>query len=172
MSKRDQELAHVAKVHGANYSLRIIREARRVDLPISLGFALIEQESRFQNVWGHDPPANGGTSTWGGRKVTKGDYLAYKGRRGATGKGGMQGVGPAQLTYYTLQDKADRYGGCWVARWNIRVAFEHLAGLIDKHGLRQGIRAYNGSGPAAEHYARVVLRRQQRWHDLFAKEAP
>lgn len=168
MSARDDQLAQIAKRHGANYSLRIIMEARRAGIPISLGFALIEQESRFQNVFGHDP----GMPFAGAGAVTKAKYAAYKRVRGSRGQGGMQGVGPAQLTWWEKQDRADRLGGAHVARWNIRVAFEDLAALIKAHGKREGIARYNGSGSAAEHYASTVLTREARWHDLFEKESP
>jgi hypothetical protein len=162
MSARDQELARKAKAHGANYSLRIIREARRAGIPISLGFALVEQESNFSNVFGHDP-----TIFAGAGKVTKRKYLEYKRQRGTPGRR-MQGVGPCQLTWWTYQDRADRLGGCWVARHNIRVAFEDLAELVKAHGKREGIKRYNGSGKRADAYAMSVLRRQRRWHDILA----
>jgi hypothetical protein len=161
VSARDNELAHKAKAHGARYSLRIVLEARRADIPISLGFALVEQESGFSNVFGHDP-----TIFQGAGKVTKSKYLEYKRQRGTPGRK-MQGVGPCQLTWWTYQDRADRYGGCWVARHNIRVAFEDLAELMKQHGRREGLKRYNGSGVAADRYATSVLRRQQRWHTIL-----
>lgn len=73
-------------------SLRIIREARRAGIAISLGFALIEHESGGKNIFGHDP-----TIYVGAGDVTKAKYLAYKRQRGSSGRGGMQGVGPCQL---------------------------------------------------------------------------
>jgi hypothetical protein len=164
---RDQQLAETAKAHGAQYSLRIVWEARRAGIPISLGFALVEQETGFRNVWGHDPAPNGGTSQLGGSKVTKAAYLAYRKRRGARGRGGMQGVGPCQLTWYAYQDKADQFGGCWVAKHNIRVAFELLAAQMRAHGTRAGIRSYNGSGTSADRYAQQVLDRQRKWHRIL-----
>lgn len=157
---RDLQLAHRARSHGANYSLRIVWEARRARLPISLGFALIEQESGFKNVFGHDPTIYSGAGT-----VTKSKYRAYKRDRGSHGQGGMQGVGPAQLTWWEFQDEADHAGGCEKPKYNIRVAFEHLATLIHRNGLHDGIAAYNGSGPAAQRYADQVLHKQARWHD-------
>jgi hypothetical protein len=158
-NERDLELAKRANAFGANYSLRIILEARRAGIPISLGFALIEQESNFSNVFGHDPGNHSGAG-----RVTKSKYEAYRARRGPTGRGGMQGVGPAQLTYYTVQDAADTLGGCWVPKHNIRVAFELLANLIAQHGEEQGLARYNGTGPAAQRYSRKVLERQAKWH--------
>jgi hypothetical protein len=161
----DQDVAERAKAHGAHFSLRIVIEAKHADIPVSLGFALIEQESAFTNVWGHDPAPNGGTSHLGGRTVTKAAYLAYKQRRGSRGQGGMQGVGPAQLTWYEFQDQADRLGGCWKPACNIAVSFKHLGKLIDARGTRAGLVAYNGSGAAASHYADAVLGRARGfWH--------
>jgi len=157
---RDLALARTAKKHGANYALRIIMQARKSGIPISLGFALIEQESNFQNVFGHDP-----TIFSGAGKVTKAKYQAYKAQRGPQGHGGMQGVGPAQLTWYSYQDEADKRGGAWKPKHNISFAFDHLASLIKAKGMREGIAAYNGSGPAAQNYADSVLRRQKKWHD-------
>lgn len=159
-AQRDQELANRAKEHGANYSLRIIREARRHDeIPVSLAFALIEQETGFRNVFGHDPTIFAGAGA-----VTKAKYLAYRAKRGPTGRGGMQGVGPCQLTWWEYQDRADHYGGCWKPACNIRVGLEVLAANIRAHGEHHGIARYNGEGPAAEQYARTVRGRQKQWH--------
>lgn len=160
-SKRDVALREKAKRHGANYALAIVEEARRAGIPVSLGFALIEQESGFRNVFGHDPTIFAGAGT-----VTKSKYLAYRRQRGANGRGGMQGVGPAQLTYWSFQDRADDFGGCWVARHNIRVGFELLAALVKRHGPRRGLAIYNGGAARPNFaYADEVLARQRKWHD-------
>lgn len=161
-TKRDRDLAHIAKQHGANYSLRIILEARRAGIPISLGFAIVQQESDFTNVFGGDPTIYAGAG-----KVTKAKYLRYKLGRGPAGRGGMQGVGPCQLTWWEYQDAADRLGGCWVAANNIRVGFTTLATLIRDHGEHDGIAAFNGAGPAAQRYARQVKAKQDHWHEVL-----
>jgi hypothetical protein len=161
VTPRDLSLARTAKKHGANYSLRIIMEARKAGIPISLAFALIEQESNFRNVFGHDPTDSIPVS-WKGENVTKDRYRHYKKYRPSRG---MQGVGPAQLTWWEYQDKADKRGGAYVPKHNISVAFDHLASLIKNKGLREGIAAYNGSGPAADKYAEQVLIRQKKWHN-------
>jgi len=155
-TSRDQSLAETANRHGANYSLRIILEARRSGIPISLGFALIEQESNFRNVFGHDPTIFAGAGT-----VTLAKYREYKRQRGHTR---MQGVGPAQLTWWEFQDRADRLGGCHIPRWNIRVAFDLLAKLIEEHGEIVSIARYNGSGAAANAYSKSVRGKQDKWH--------
>lgn len=159
---RDLELAKIAKKYGANYSLRIVMEARRGKVPISLAFAVVEQESNFRNVFGHDP-----TIFIGAGVVTKKKYLDYKRKRGARGQGGMQGVGPMQLTWYEFQDQADKLGGCWIAANNIRVGLTLMGNLIIQHGTRKGIARYNGSGPKANRYATEVLKKQEKWHERF-----
>ena len=108
-----------------------------------------------------------GATLVGGKIVTKAAYRAYKARRGPTGHGGMQGVGPCQLTWYEKQDRADRLGGCWIAKYNIRVAFEDLAMLISEFGERHGLARYNGTGSAADRYAQQVLDRQRKWHRII-----
>jgi len=165
-SKRDRELAHKAKKAGADYSLRIVLEARRADIPVSLGFAVVEQESGFENVFGHDP-----TIFIGAGKVTKAKYLDYKHARGTPGRR-MQGVGPCQLTWWTFQDRADELGGCWIAKHNIRVGFQHLGDLLRQHGsMRDALAVYNAGNtqsPQGRRYAEQVLKRQRRWHNVLS----
>lgn len=164
-ARRDLALAVKAKRHGANYSLRIVREARRAGIPISLGFALVEQESGFRNVFGHDP-----TIFVGAGKVTRKKYLQYRLARDASAprRRLMQGVGPTQLTWFEFQDAADKLGGCWKPACNIRFAFRHLAELMKEKGEAGGIAAYNGSGPAAQRYAVQVRAKQRKWHGWLA----
>lgn len=161
---RDLALARTAKKHGANYSLRIIQQARKSGIPISLAFALIEQESGFRNVFGHDATSSIPDS-WKGTIVTKKKYLEYKKHR-ELGRG-MQGVGPAQLTWWAYQDEADKRGGAWIPKHNISFAFDHLAALIKNRGTHDGLKAYNGTGFAAERYADEVEKRADRWHRLL-----
>jgi len=166
---RDLWLAAKAKAAGANYSLRIILECRRAGVPISAGFALIEGESNFTNVFGHDPVAN-----IRGGKVTKERFLEYKRRRKA-GQG-MQGVGPPQLTWYEFQDRADALGGCWIPKYSIRVGIDIFAsyykghkrrGLNTREALRLSAQQYNGAGAAAVRYGWNFLDRYDKWHRRF-----
>ena len=137
-----------------------IAEARRSGLKLALACALLEKESSGgRNVFGHDP----NTIFAGAGDVTKTKYLDYRRRRVASGNRTMQGVGPCQLTWWELQDEADREGGCWKPEVNMRVGFRRLAALIDAHGAADGARRYNGSGEAAVAYSKDLAARAQAW---------
>lgn len=164
---RDLRMALIAKRHGMKNSLRTIIEARRAGLPISLGFAVIEQESGDgSNCFGHDDVRNSVKSPQGGKlMVTKARYDRYLVERRAGH--GDQGVGPAQLTYHTVQDRADARGGCWVPKHNMAEAFGMLAALIARHGADMGIAAYNAGESGwrnGKGYADEVQAKERAWH--------
>ncbi len=88
----------------------------------------------------------------------------------------MQGVGPTQLTWWEFQDRADRLGGCWSTRHNIRVGVEILGGYYRAHkangvntrrALQLAAQRFNGSGPAALIYGKDFLNVYDRWHRIF-----
>lgn len=150
---------------GIKYPVTTVREAERAGISLSLACAVLSQESAGgHNVFGHDPVKPPQIK---GGKVTKSRYLQYKKLRRTHG---MQGVGPMQLTWYTFQDAADKLGGCWVPKYNMRIGFKILRDNIKKYGERDGIRRYNGSGEAAERYASQVLARKRAWHRLFIND--
>lgn len=155
---RDLQLARRAKKHGAKFSLRIVLEARRSEnVPVSLAFALVEQETGFRNVFGHD-----GGSILHGQTVTRSRVQQLL-RHIAAG-GASNGVGPTQLTWPPFIRRAERLGGAHNTRHTIRVGVEILDDLIEAHGRTLGIRKYNGTGRAAERYAREVLDKMDDWH--------
>jgi hypothetical protein len=165
----DREYAIAAKSWGMVGSLRLLWEARAAGLWASQGLALRTIESGVRgdgNVWGHDSSPNGGTSDLGGEPVTEADYRAYLRRRGNRGQGGMQGVGPLQLTWWGFQDEADKIGGCWVAKFNYRIGFDHFAHLVVANGERLGAAIYNG-GPSRPNfaYADKFAAAKDLWHD-------
>lgn len=140
---------------GMLYPVRTAMAAKEAALEQSIAASILIQESGGgHNVFGHDPTIFGGAGV-----VTEAKYRAYKAERRKSGNKLMQGVGPCQLTYYTYQDEADAIGGCWRILCNMRIGFHLLAEHIRKDGLHAGIAAYNGTGPAAEHYADVVIAR-------------
>lgn len=148
-----------ARRHGIVNPLIAWQESRRQGIGFPLACAILEQESGGGwNIFGHDPTIYAGAG-----RVTRHKYLAYKTERIISGDRLMQGVGPLQLTWWSTQDEADREGGCWRPRINMRIGFRTLAGNIRRYGHWQGIRAYNGSGPNAVRYAWQVTRREQEW---------
>lgn len=131
-------------------------------LALSYCCALVEKESGFRNVFGHDP-TRAIPSSWMGTRVTRAKYLYYKSRR-KLGYG-MQGVGPCQLTWYAFQDQADSLGGCHKPYPNMCVAFKNMKDLIAAHGVERGAAAYNGAGPAADAYGKDFVNKARVWHE-------
>ncbi|GEL17703.1 hypothetical protein [Pseudonocardia asaccharolytica] len=143
--------------------------AAGVGLELAAAATLLEKESAGgRNVWGHDSVSTGGYYEKGG-PVTRENYTAWKPHRGRLGS---QGVGPCQLTWPGYQDQADRAGGCWDPLVSMRVGFAVLAGHIGRHGLRDGFRRYNGSGPAAERYADDAMAKLAKWRDRLGTHHP
>jgi hypothetical protein len=151
------------------YEEAIVREAQRSKLPVALVCAVIEKETTFANVYGHDKVANPVKSPPGGvLAVTAENYQRYLAHRRA--RQGCQGVGPMQLTSSGLQDRADALGGGWQPAINIRVGCEYLASLIKAHGTKAGIQAYNGA--PGDGYATSVLALQAKWEQRLGAHAP
>lgn len=164
-------VARAIRAHGGRFESVVVREARRVRLPVALACAVVEKETGFRNVFGHDAVRNPVKSPPGGLlTVTRENYAQYlhHRRQGL----GNQGVGPMQLTSPGLQDRADQLGGCWQPGPNIRVGLEFLAGNIRRMGLRPGVVAYNGSGPAAQRYGDDVLARARQWEQRLRHARP
>lgn len=155
------------KQKGIAYPATTVAEARRAGLELAVACALLVQESGGgRNVFGHDGVDNPVVAAPGkDLYVTRERYQLYK-RYRQIGRG-SQGVGPTQLTYFALQDEADRLGGCWKPWINMRVGFAHLVANIRKSGLRDGVRLYNGSGPAAERYAERMMQRISDWRGMI-----
>ena len=157
----------IIRAHGGRYADHIVAEARRSGLSVALVCAVVEQESGFANVFGHDRvrnPVKGPPN--GNLAVTEALYRKYLGFR-RQGQG-AQGVGPMQLTSPGLQDRADALGGCWQPGPNIRVGCEYLAGNIKRTGsVRGGLVAYNGSSA----YADPVLALERKWRLRLGRDA-
>lgn len=164
-------LGRAIRANGGRFEQAVVREARRARLPVALACAVLEKETGFRNVFGHDAVRNPVKSPPGGLLgVTEENYRRYLAHR-RQGLGN-QGVGPMQLTSAFLQDRADQLGGCWQPGPNIRVGLEFLAGNIRRMGLRAGVVAYNGSGPAAQRYGDDVLARARRWDERLRGARP
>ncbi len=142
-----------------------VAEAQRAGLPLKFACAMLEKESAGgHNVFGHDPH----TIFAGAGGVTEAKYRDYKRKRVASGNKLMQGVGPCQLTWWSLQDEADKAGGCWRPEINMRIGFAHLASLVKQHGETDGARRYNGSGDAAVAYGNDLVAKARKWEAILA----
>jgi hypothetical protein len=153
--------------NGGRHGELIVAEAQRAGLPLALACALVEQESSFRNVFGHDAVQN---PTPKGSRVTRASYLRYRDLRDAGL--GAQGVGVTQLTFPPFQDRADSLGGCWKVSNQLRVGYQVLAESIAAHGVRGGLAAYNAgspTSPAGLAYAKKVLDRERRWKKALAQ---
>ena len=150
----------VLEQNGAQRATEVIELAALAGLELAAAATLLEKESSGgRNIFGRDAVETGGFYIKGG-PVTKESYLRYREHRSELG---AQGIGPTQLTYPPFQDRADRLGGCWDWRINTRVGFDIVSGLIKAKGLRNGFRAYNGSGPSAEAYADDAMKKLRVW---------
>ena len=75
-----------------------------------------------------------------------------------------------QLTFLGFIEEANRDGGAWKPAVNIATALGILAGHVSDHGVRGGLAAYNAGSPQSSDgltYAKQVMRRQERIHDLI-----
>lgn len=149
-----------AKRNGIVNPIIAYNEARRAGVPFAVLCAVLEQETGGgHNVFGHDAvrnPVKGGP-------VTKARYKQYLHFR-KLGYG-MQGVGPMQLTYYGYQDLADKIGGCWKVKPNIRIGAAKLHRDTQRYGLYGALKAYNGS----DAYAKQVMQRVVKWRRILNK---
>jgi hypothetical protein len=154
--------ADVLATNGTHRAAEVVELAAAAGLELAAAATLLEKESGGgHNVWGHDNVETGGHYVKGA-EVTEKAYRNYKADRDR-GRIGSQGVGPTQLTFRGFQDRADQRGGCFDWRVNCVVGFEILADHMRRLGTRDGFRAYNGSGPAAERYADDAMRRLAAW---------
>jgi len=158
-------LAAAIDAGGGRYGRIIVREAKRSKLSVPLVCAVVDVESNFRNVFGHDGGpghTNPIKSPQGGTLlVTKERYDRYVHHRDL-GRG-HQGVGPMQLTFGPWQDEAQKLGGCWKEEFNIHVGVKELAGLIRQHGEREGLRRYNAGASGGHEYPGIVLKAKRRW---------
>lgn len=172
LSKRNLQLARRAKKAGAKHSLRIVIEARAAGLGdhLSLAFAVLEQETGFDNIFGHDEGAL--FSNFKRIPVTneKVSQLLRSVDRGEP----SNGVGLPQLTYPPfIRRAAAMPGGASSVRNQLRVAFSDLAHLVHDHGERDALAIYNAGqadSPKGRRYASTVLDRKERFHRALVRK--
>ncbi|SHG23428.1 hypothetical protein [Streptoalloteichus hindustanus] len=140
-----------------------VAEAKRAQLSLAVGCVMLMKESGGgRNVYGHDKVRCGPV----GGSVTEENYRDYLRNRSRCG---AQGVGPAQLTYPGIQDRADQLGGCWRPDINIRVGFEILADYVRTSGVRDAFSRYNTGKPGDTPYARDAMSKLPHWERIVAQ---
>ena len=115
------------------------------DYPVSLGCALVHQESWFRNIFGCD---------WGERWTTEPPYCQIRVTEGRVARllrniregGGENGVGLTQLTAQELVMRAENLGGAHIPKNQLIVGFALLGSHIQNYGYYGGVGAYN-AGP-------------------------
>jgi hypothetical protein len=156
------DLADLIDRNGGNgYGKLVVAKADKVGLPLVLACALVDLESSFSNVFGHDTVGTRNPIAKGS-KVTKDSYKRYLAFR-QQGLG-TQGVGLTQLTFFSIQDSADRKGGCWKPAAQLDVGFQLLADHIKLLGRERGIRKYNG-----DHTSDKTLPYLEKFEKFFAE---
>jgi soluble lytic murein transglycosylase-like protein len=137
--------------------------AKRVGVNPALAFALVEQESDFRHIFGHDP---GGP--FPGEPVTQRKYQALSEhiRNGGT----SNGVGLCQITYPGF---IFEHAGLWRRLANVKFGLRLVRNSILAVGSkRTALAQYNGgpTPPAVSwDYADSVLERENKWRHRFAK---
>jgi hypothetical protein len=149
-----RRLQRAARSRGYRPSLRlcyrIVAAARDTKTPIRRLAALVEKESAFKFVFGHDA---GGW--FPGQRVTRRKYRKLRNHLRKDWSG-ANGVGYVQATYpaFITNDP-----GLWRPKHNLRWGAKQLASLIDAHGLEAGMNAYNGDPTGA--YGRDLAARSR-----------
>lgn len=145
----------------ADIARYIANACRKEHLRYALAFAMFEQESGFQNIYGHDA---GGL--FPGEKVSKENYRRFRREVIDAGGQGANGVGLGQATYWTyIRD----HRGLWKPKVQIYLCTSILADYVHRLGETTGTGAYNG-GPSSPNsaYAREVLNRATKWRPKLA----
>lgn len=116
-------------------SMMIAFACRKERLRYALGYALVQKESGFRHVFGHDA---GGL--FPGLPVTRKRYRRLR-RSLLEKRGGANGVGYTQITYFVY---IVEHPGLWRRRPNIYFGIGIFADYVRRLGERTGAGAYNG----------------------------
>lgn len=139
-----RRLQRAARRRGYHPSLRlcyrIVAAARDTRTPVARLAALVEKESGYKFIFGHDA---GGL--FPGERVTRSKYQQLVAHLRTTWSG-ANGVGYVQATYPPfLFDNP----GLWRSKKNLRWGAGQLASLIRADGAEAGMNAYNGDPTGA-----------------------
>jgi hypothetical protein len=141
----------------------VVEEANRVKLALRFALAMLEKETGIpqRNIFGCD---HGEGRAFCHENVTEARVKALR------SSGLANGVGWTQITFPAFVVEADKLGGAHKPRFQMRVGFGVLKGHMDRLGVQQGFRAYNGTGPAAEAYGRDAVKIAERWEKILSQD--
>jgi hypothetical protein len=140
----------------------VVDEAKRAKLALRFALAMLEKETGIpqRNIFGCD---HGEGKAFCHENVTEARVKALR------NSGLANGVGWTQITLPVFVAEADKLGGAHKPRFQMRVGFRVLKDHMDRLGIQQGFRAYNGSGPAAEAYGRDAVKVAERWEGVLSQ---
>lgn len=161
MGTNDTKLIEMIRGEGFSFGPVVLAESKRAGVQLALALALVEKESGFRNIFGCDLGPRT-SAPWCHQPVTGGRVKALI--RHVEGGGASNGVGLTQLTSIDFIRQAEAEGGAHTVRAQCRVGFRLLHGLVERHGLRVGLGAYNGGeGNPMLAYADSVLALRGVW---------
>lgn len=162
MAERD--VIRKLRRHGVKQPRAVIEEAQRAGLSLSNALAMLEKETGIpqRNIFGGDYGA-----AYAGKPPYYHDRVTRRRVKKLLGQPLNNGVGWCQLTYRPFVTQAEAMGGAHKPRFQMRVGFGVLGGLIRQKGQAAGFAAYNGSGPAAEAYGRDAVAKAERWKSIL-----
>jgi hypothetical protein len=163
MLATNTQIAEVVKKAGLSFGPTILAEAKEAGLAPALALALVEQESGFRNIFGCDQgPCE--SVPWCHQDVTGERVKALIAH--VEGGGISNGVGLTQLTSIGFLRQAEAEGGAHRPDAQCNVGFRVLKDLIERHGERVGIGAYNGGeGNPNLAYADSVIALRAKWRE-------
>jgi hypothetical protein len=144
----------------------IVEEADRAGLALEMACAIVEQESYGRNVLGCDQGRVGDRPPYCNQPVTRERVEHIIGPK-KDFPHGMNGIGPCQLTWWEFVLRAEALGGVHVPRWNTRVAFGDLAGMLGRYSVAEAVGRYNAGGnwrSVQGTYVASVLKRRDAWY--------
>jgi hypothetical protein len=116
-------------------------EAQLASVSVPLACGLIEQESGAKNLFGCDHGPSGDKPPYCQHKVTnkRVDLLRESPY--------SNGIGLTQLTYWSIVEEAEAWGGAHLPRYQLRRGFQLLRDNLDSFNYLNALEAYNdGNG--------------------------
>jgi hypothetical protein len=144
-------LEQVLAEHGIKHPLVTVQAAQLANIELAqLCAVLILETSGGWGEFGNDPgnPINGSTHRWVTEPLYE-EMVRYVGEGYPS-----QGVSSCQLTSRSIQETADKFGGCANLLPNQHIGGVLLRQLIVADGVELGFQHYNGAGPAAVTYGK------------------